>query len=157
MPARAEGRVSSDRGTQVFVNKCICVCLSSPCRGALLIPGQVDSGRFSASGTARLGTFALGKEISCFLCLVLTPLSLFFPSLSLKGCHGDTYPMLLQKLGLAQGLNITWSRLSTRWKSGGPNSEACLTLDWQLAQEVGSQPLEVPSHGLMVLENFCVG
>ena len=104
--------------------------------GALLIQCQVESGRFADFRTARYGMIILGKDSSFFLCLVL-PLCLSFPFLfflflslpSLKGSHGDTYPMLLQQAGTGPGAGQSTGKTSDQWQSGGSNREARLTLD----------------------------
>lgn len=113
--ARAEGQIPSDTGAQVFVSKHLysgCICHRQAQVRGPSCPCKVDSGsrsslRVMVGRTAGLGMFTLGKKISLFSLPCLYPFispfpsSLFFfpppppPLMSLKGCHGDTHPMLL--------------------------------------------------------------
>ena len=95
----------------------VCICHRQAHIRGSSCPCKVDSGRRSSFQltevkVAGLGMFSMGKKLSpFFLCLVFTPVSLlshlvsssFPPLLSLKGCHGHTHPMLLQKVGTIRG------------------------------------------------------
>lgn len=100
--------------SSVCCSKCLlCVHLSwaSPsCRPSC--PRKVDSGGIHVmwAELQDWGCLAWGRKYPSFLCLVFAPLlllPLFFllssPRLSLKGCHGDTRPMLLLKAGAGPG------------------------------------------------------
>ena len=109
----------------------VCICHRQAHIRGFSCPCKVDSGRRSSFQlmvvkVAGLGMFSMGKKLSlCFLCLVFTPVSLLshlvsssFPLLlSLKGCHGDTHPMLLQKVGTIQGTGQyteLWTQLESK-------------------------------------------
>ena len=118
--AGAEGQIPSDRGTQVFANKFICVCLSSLWWGPFLSSVRLNLVGLQISGLRGTEWLFWVRIVPFFSALSypfvsLSPSSFFFfcPYLPWRGIMETLTPCCCSRLELDQGLDSPRGRLLT--------------------------------------------